>query len=67
MRDEKFVTVGWVARRLGISDDRVRQLERSGALRCRRATGGLRIFAEDDVERFAREREARRGQRTGAA
>jgi DNA-binding transcriptional MerR regulator len=56
------LTVGPVARRLQISEDRVRQLANDGALRCARTSTGIRLFDAVDVERFAAERQERRGQ-----
>jgi len=44
---------------LGLSTERVRQLERDGRLPAERTAGGVRIFREEDVERLRREREER--------
>jgi len=51
---------GDVARRLGVTSERVRQLERQGVLKAERTVSGLRIFNASDVERLARERQERR-------
>jgi DNA-binding transcriptional MerR regulator len=63
----KLLTVGWVARRLHLSEDRIRQLAKTGALPCRRAENGTRIFDEAEVQRFAEQRAQRRAQVNGAA
>jgi hypothetical protein len=52
--------VGDAARLLGVSPDRVRSLERSGALPARRTKNGVRLFSCQDVITLARTREARR-------
>jgi predicted site-specific integrase-resolvase len=49
-----------VARRLSLSVSRVVQLDREGALTAIRDRSGRRIYTEESVERFAREREQRR-------
>ena len=49
-----------VAKILDVSTERVRQLERAGALTAVRTPGGTRIFRLADVERLRRQREARR-------
>jgi DNA-binding transcriptional MerR regulator len=49
-----------VARRLRLSTSRVVQLDREGILPALRDSSGRRIYEADAVERFAREREARR-------
>jgi len=48
-----------VARRLDLSEDRVRELERSGQLPATRTRSGLRLWTTEDVERFAEERAGR--------
>jgi len=48
------------ARRLGVSAEYVRQLERTGKLPAERTTSGYRIFREADVEKLATEREQRK-------
>jgi DNA-binding transcriptional MerR regulator len=51
--DTKHCTVGYVARTLGVSESRVRQLSDAGRLPCMRiGGGGLRIFLVEDVERL---------------
>ena len=45
---------------LGCSAERVRQLEREGKLPAEKTLGGRRVFAADDVERLAVEREGQR-------
>jgi DNA-binding transcriptional MerR regulator len=50
-----------VARRLGISPDRVRQLARSGRLQPDRVTAlGQRLWLPETIERFAAARGVRR-------
>ena len=56
MNDSAPLTVTSVARRLNLSEDRVRQLANSGALRSIRTETGTRIFSATDVEAFAKER-----------
>ena len=51
---------GTVARRLGLSVSRVVQLDREGILPAMRDSSGRRIYTEETVERFARDREQRR-------
>ncbi len=51
-----------VARRLKVTPDAVRNYERSGLLVARRTPAGVRIFACEEVERFALERATRRAQ-----
>lgn len=48
------------AQRLGLSPDRVRQLERAGVLLAQRTPTGLRLYDRDVVERLAAERAQRR-------
>ena len=47
-----FLTTGEVSRILGISPDRVRQLERVGTLPARRTETGVRVFERGIVEEF---------------
>ena len=54
-----MLTTGWVARRLGLSSERIRQLEREGKLKAERTASGVRIFHEADVDRLERERQER--------
>jgi excisionase family DNA binding protein len=50
-----------VACRLGLSPDRVRQLEREGRLPAHKTAGGVRLFELETVERFAVERKRKAG------
>lgn len=59
----EILTVGEVSRALGMSPDRVRQLERVGVLAARRTESGVRIFARTVIDEFRRKREARKGAR----
>jgi DNA-binding transcriptional MerR regulator len=52
-----------VGRRLGLSTSRVIQLDREGVLRAIRDSAGRRLYDEETVERFARERERARDSR----
>jgi DNA-binding transcriptional MerR regulator len=52
-----------VALRLGCSSENVRALERTGKLRAEKTPSGRRIFKDEDVERYARERELGRKER----
>jgi len=56
------LTVGDVARRLNVSEDTVRSLERSGRLPATKTSAGWRLFDPGDVERLARDRERRQKQ-----
>ena len=58
---EPFIPVltSEVARILSCAAETVRNLERSGVLKAVRTPTGVRIFNRPDVERLAREREAR--------
>lgn len=58
--DAALLLVGTVARRLDVSDDRVRQLERTGVLRAIRTSTGVRLFDPADVERVRIERAEKR-------
>ena len=53
-------TSGNAARALGVSAERIRQLEKLGRLPARKTAGGIRIFLRQDVERLAAERAARK-------
>lgn len=57
---EQLLSTGDVARRLGVSAEFVRALERRGKITSVRTVGGRRIFAAGDVERLAVEREQQR-------
>lgn len=54
----KFLTVTDVARKLNMMPDTVREMERQGRLKAIRTVGGVRLFQEDEVERFAQARQA---------
>ncbi len=54
--DAQWMTVTDVGRRLDLSGDGVRYLERKGLLQAIRTVGGIRLFCSDEVERVARER-----------
>lgn len=55
LSDEELLTRAQIARRLGISSERVHQLWSQGKLACI-ATPLGRLSTRDDVEAFARER-----------
>lgn len=59
---EDLLTTGGTAKRLGLSADRVRQLERDGKLPARKTQSGQRLFNASDVDRFARRRETDRSE-----
>jgi DNA-binding transcriptional MerR regulator len=50
------LTTGDVARRLDVSPERVRQLERAGVLTAIKTAGGFRIYSAVDVEKVRRQR-----------
>lgn len=50
-----------VAKRLGLTPGRVKQLAKEGALHATRTVSGVFLFDQRDVERLRRERETRRG------
>jgi DNA-binding transcriptional MerR regulator len=50
------ITTSDVARLLGRSVDRVRQLERAGKISCVRTASGMRLFDPAEAERFAEQR-----------
>jgi len=54
------LTTGEVSRVLGLSADRIRQLERYGELPARRTETGVRLFERATVEAFRRSRDERR-------
>lgn len=58
-----LITTGMVARALGISAERVRQIERAGYLPAMRTANGIRLFRADDVKEFRKQREERRATR----
>lgn len=53
----RLLTSGDAAKELGLSRDRVIQLEREGELRAMRDSAGRRLFKPRDVERLRRSRE----------
>jgi excisionase family DNA binding protein len=55
-----LVTTATVARQLGITPCRVRQLADIGRIPSTRTAEGVRLYRVDDVERVARERAAQR-------
>ncbi len=59
------LAVGEVAKELGVSPQRVRQLADEGKLPARRGPYGVRLFSREAVERLAREREQERHDRRG--
>lgn len=61
MKTLDLLTTLEVAQRLGLSEDRVRQLADRGRLRAVRVgKTGIRLFSPDDVDRVARERAEQR-------
>ena len=56
-----FLSPRDAARRLGITVQRVIQLDNDGALSALKDSAGRRFFLDGDVERLARERAARGG------
>lgn len=54
-----FITIGTVAKRLGVSTSAVRLYEKAGRVAPIRTETGLRLFTEDQVERLRKEREER--------
>jgi excisionase family DNA binding protein len=59
------MSTGQVARFLGVSNQRVWQLVKSGALACIETPAG-RLFERETVARYAEEREAQRAARAAA-
>jgi excisionase family DNA binding protein len=57
----KVMMTATVARRLGITPCRVRQLADAGRIPSVRTADGIRLYRVDDIERIAAERAARRG------
>lgn len=57
---DQLLTIGGAARILGLSTQRVRQLERSNLLPALRTETGVRLFERKVVERFRQERERNR-------
>jgi excisionase family DNA binding protein len=59
----QLLSTGDAARRLDVSSEFIRKLERSGRLVAMRTAGGKRIFKSEDVERLAAERDLQKGKR----
>lgn len=57
---EQILTSAEVGKRLNLSSERVRQLERMGRLHAIRTTNGIRLFTASTVEEFRRHRKGRR-------
>jgi excisionase family DNA binding protein len=53
---EQYLTIGEVAKRLGLEVDTIRKLERAGKIRASRTKGGHRRFTEDAIDRYRRSR-----------
>lgn len=49
-----LLTTGGTAKRLDLSTDRIRQLEREGKLPAHKTQNGQRLFRACDVDRYAR-------------
>jgi DNA-binding transcriptional MerR regulator len=56
MKKSLPLETGNVARRLNMSDDNVRKLERKGLLHAERTASGTRLFDADEVRRVAQAR-----------
>lgn len=61
-----FLTTHEVARALGLTTGRIRQLADTGRLPVTRTPAGWRLFAAADVARLGEERARRRGDGGGA-
>ena len=57
--DTTFLLTNDAAYILKVAPDTVRYLEKTGRLPALKTSGGVRLFDKKDVERLAREREAR--------
>ena len=57
-RENEILTTGAVARALGVSETRVRQLVEAGEISCERTIAGMRLYRRSDVERILRQRTA---------
>lgn len=51
---QEIMTIWHVARKLGVSQSKVRRLADSGAIPCTRTADGTRLFFGEDVERYIR-------------
>lgn len=56
MKKNDLITVSSAAALLGISPDRVRQLERESRIRCVKTDRGLRLFDRQHIQEIAAER-----------
>jgi excisionase family DNA binding protein len=56
-----YLTTQRVAKELGLSEARVRQLANKGDLPAIRTDGGIRLFARADVEHLRRQRARAKG------
>lgn len=61
-----LMTTATVARQLGVTPCRVRQLADTGRIPSTRTAEGVRLYRVEDVDRIAAERAARRGGRADA-
>jgi excisionase family DNA binding protein len=59
MASPDFMLTGDAARRLALSAERVRQLERAGLLRAVKTVGGVRLYRREAVEALAAQRQRR--------
>jgi DNA-binding transcriptional MerR regulator len=57
--NEEYLTAGAAAKILNLSSESVRLYERRGLLPAIKASGGLRLFREADIRKFAEERRAK--------
>jgi excisionase family DNA binding protein len=62
LNDTRLLLTNEVARILDVSPDTVRLWERVGRLPALKTPGGVRLFAQRDVEQLALERSAHRGE-----
>jgi len=63
---DRLLTCADVAKLLNVVPDTVRDLERHGRIKAIRTPGGMRLFREDEVQRFVEARKARRALTEGA-
>ena len=59
--NDELMAVSDAARVIGVTPAMIRIYANTGKLPFQRTTGGMRLFARVDVERFRQEREDRRG------
>ena len=57
---DQILTSAEVGKRLNLSSERVRQLERAGQLPAVRTTNGIRLFTASAVEEFQQRRESKK-------